>query len=129
MSLDVEISVSLSVDDREIVDEILSVANKEPLAWQELMVFKKRGVSVYRLRRIILALLAKGELIELKCRLFVTKELLEKTPPKKLREMIVEKIRRLGLRKCGKPIGVPCEKISISITRNGTIIVNVPNTL
>ena len=123
----VELRLVPSVTDEAVASEILSMLESEKLvSWQELAkLYRNRGVSLYRLRKILLSLLNKGVVVELPCRLFTTRECLEETPREVLRELVEGKVRSLGLRKCGKPVGAPYEKVSISISRKRGVRVSI----
>lgn len=120
-----ELRITLSVDDESIAGEILEKIKSSGLvSWRELVnMYRGRGISLYRLKKILLTLLNRGEIIELPCRILTTSKHLEKTPREALREEIANKIRSLRLRKCGKPIGTPYDKISIS--RKGNINISI----
>jgi hypothetical protein len=121
----IHLDIVLSVADEAVAAEIVNEASKGLVSWQDLVEkYKGKGISLYRLRKIILVLLSSRKIVELPCRLFTTYEYLEKTPKDLLRKEIEDKIRSIGLQKCGKPIGVPYERISISISRNRKIIVS-----
>ena len=122
----IQVDITLSPRDEAIAEEILGEAGKGVVSWRELVEkYRGRGVSLYRLRKILLALLSRNQIVELQCRLFTTPGYLEKTPREVLREQIASKIRELGLQKCGKPVGIPYEKITITITRDGRIGVTI----
>jgi len=127
MSDDVELKLISSVSDEDVASDILEKISTEGIiSWRELVdMYRGKGVSLYRLRKILLILLHERKIIELPCRLFTTAVHLEKTPINILKEEIIEKIRRLGLRKCGKPISIPEDKVSVSISRRGAVSVVV----
>jgi len=127
MSNETELRITLSADDESIAREILEAINSSGLvSWRELVnMYRGKGISLYRLKKILLALLNRGDIIELPCRILTTAEHLERTPKEVLREEIMNKIKSIKLRKCGKPIGTPYDKISISISRKGTINISI----
>lgn len=117
------------VGDEAIAGEIVELADRGPVGWCELVErFRGRGVSLNRLRRILQALVETGRLVELPCRLFTTHRYLEETPVDKLREEVAVKIKRLGLRRCGKPLTEPYRGIRIHITHSGEVRVEVEAT-
>lgn len=122
-----KLNIELSVEDEEIASEILDKAKKEGvISWQELVsMYRGKGVSIYRIRKIILFLINNKNLVELPCRLFTTRDFLENTEKTKLVKTIVEKVSSMRLRKCGKPIGSPYNKVSVSISREGRVTVVV----
>lgn len=120
------VDVIKPVNDEDIEREIVEKAKSGLVGWRDLInICRSRGVSLSRLRKIIASLLSEERLVELQCRLFVAPEYLETTPREILREEIVSKIKELGLRKCGKPVGIPYEKITITISRTGKILVRI----
>jgi len=120
-----ELKVVLSVADENIASEIIKKVNNEGLiSWQELVnMYRDKGVSTYRLRKILLTLLSREEIVELPCRMFTTMEYLEKVPKEALKDEIIRKVSSAGVRKCGKPLGIPYDEILISISRNKKITV------
>ena len=126
MGNNVKINIVLSLADKKIAEEIVGKAKNDILVWQDLVkTYRNRGVSTYKLRRIILALLSKGKIIELRCRLFTTKEYLERTPTDVLTNKIKEIVLKSGLKKCGKPIGIPYGKIIVAITKSKEVKVYI----
>jgi len=122
---DAEFKFVFSEADERIASEIVEKVSKEGLvSWQELVdMFRNRGVSTYRLRKILLTLLNMDEIVELPCRMFTTIEYLEETPKEALKNEIINKISNAGVRKCGKPLGTPYDEILISISRKKKITV------
>lgn len=120
------IEIVASVEDEKIASEIVEKVRREGVvSWQELVgVFRGKGISLYRLRKILLNLVNSGAILELQCRLFTTREFVENTEMSVLVKRIVEKVSSLRLRKCGKPVGVPYKKISVSVSRDGKISVS-----
>lgn len=123
--MSVRVNISLTVRDEVIAKEILNLASKGFITWKELVnTYSTRGVSALRLKKIILALLAKNQLVELPCRLFTTQEYLVKTRKDVIKNEVVRKLKELGVMKCGKPLGIPYEKITIRISRNKEVSIN-----
>lgn len=112
------------VEEEEVVDEIRRRLADDVASWREIVeMCSGAGVSVNRLRKILLCLINSGEVVELKCRLFTSKEFLERAPKELLAERIREAVSRSGLRKCGKPLGIPMKCVSIIISKAGEVAV------
>lgn len=121
-----DMSIKPVTPPEEVATEILRMADSRVVSWRELICqYRGLGISTHRLRRIVLSLLYEGELVELKCRLFTTRSHIERTPEEILAEEIRDVLKRLNLRKCGKPLGNPYSRFAVKIRRNGKVDVYV----
>lgn len=112
------------VEEATIVEEIRRKVADSVVSWRELVELCNRlGVSVNRLRKILLALTGSGEVIELKCRLFTSRRFLEVADRAELEEKIKETVARSGLRKCGKPLSIPLRNVLVVISKSGDVYV------
>lgn len=121
-----DIDLVSSVPDDTLVKSIIESADQRILSWHDLLeISEKYGVSVSRLKKILLILLSSRELVEIKCRLFTTRSFMMKTPPTALIYEIYNTLMKTGIKKCGKPLGNPVSEISVTFTRSGAVMIQV----
>ena len=127
MGYGADVDVEISPADRELANEILRRASSSIVSWRELAeLCRQRGVSLQRLRKVVKHLVDQGLIVELRCRLFTTKEYLGSRSAEELVAEIREKLSATGLKKCGRPISAKLSNlvyISVSKKRGMKILV------
>jgi len=123
----VDVDVEVSPADRELANEILRRASSGIVSWRELAeLCRQRGASLQRLRKVVAHLVDQGLIVELRCRLFTTKEYLRSRSAEELAAEIKEKLSRTSIKKCGRPISAKLSNlvyISVSKKRGMKILV------
>lgn len=105
MSYGRDVDVELSTADRELAGEVLRRTRGSVISWRELVdLCKQRGTSLHRLRKVVAYLVSAGYLIELKCRVFTTREYIESRRVEELVEEIREKVHRTELKNAVDPL-------------------------
>jgi len=99
-----QIVAGLSDSDAENL--ILNIIEKEKfVVWDEMVkLAKEHGLSVSRLRRIVLDMIERGEIIELTCRIFTKFSIISMLTHDEMVSIIVKKLKKIGKKKCGKPL-------------------------
>lgn len=124
MVSDPDVAYIVKVEEVSVIDEVKKKLENDIVSWRELVEMCNRlGVSANRLRKILLELLASGEVVELKCRLFTSRRFVERAPRRELVDKIRGAVSRGKLRKCGKPLGNPMKTVSVIISRSGNVAV------
>lgn len=112
------------IEEEAVAEEVLRRASEGVVTWRELLeICYAAGISMNRLRKILLALIEEEKIIELKCRIFTSKKFLETTPTDKLLDHVKKAVLRSNIRKCGKPLGIPFKDINIIISKSGNVII------
>jgi len=124
-----DVDVEISPADRELANEILCRASSTIVPWRELAeLCRQRGASLQRLRKVVKYLVDQGLIVELRCRLFTTKEYFGGRSAEELVAEIKEKLSRTGIKKCGRPVSEkPSNLVYISVSKKRGMRVSIPH--
>lgn len=111
---DVVIEIVDHPDNEDILKRLREEAVKV-ITWEDIVKMFP-DVSNARLRQIIAYAVSKCMLIEIKCRIFTTPETLLKLLEEgtlTLKEVILDRVLKRGVQKCGKPVTKPVQGLDV----------------